>query len=190
VEFNRLPAMKKPVDIETLKQFFCFVELTPEEAREVASLLVKIDLKSGQTLFRRGDTCTAVYLVISGEVQIRIEGSNGSPHTLVTLGPGAILGEMGPLTNEPRGATSVAVADTHLAELPINAFRNGLERGDRWATKFLMATARVLAQRLAALNKETISMMAQLEKSRTQAKPPVEDELERLRRRLLTEWTF
>ena len=34
-----------------------------------------------------------------------------------------------------------------------------------WATKFLMATAKVLAQRLAALNKETISIMAQLEKS-------------------------
>jgi hypothetical protein len=186
VEFNRLPAMKRPVDTETLKQFFCFIELTQEEARVVAGLLGKIDLKSGRHCSGEGTLAPPCM----GEVQIRIEGSNGSPHTLVTLGPGAILGEMGPLTNEPRGATSVAVADTHLAELPINAFRNGLERSDRWATKFLMATARVLAQRLAALNKETISMMAQLEKSRTQPKPPVEDELERLRRRLLTEWTF
>jgi len=55
-------------------------------------------------------------------------------------------------------------------------------------TKFLIATARVLAQRLAALNKEAISVMAQLEKSKS--KVPAEDELERLRRRLLREWTF
>ncbi len=184
------PIMKPPIDAEMLKQFSCFVELTQEEALEVAGLLEAIDLGSGETLFRQGDACTAVYLVISGEVQIRIESSTQSPRSLVTLGPGAILGEMGPLTDEPRGATSIALRDTHLAELPFSALDAGLERGDRWATKFLMATARVLAQRLAALNKETISVMAQLEKSRSPTKPPFEDELERLRRRLLTEWTF
>ena len=182
--------MKPPVDAEIVKQFSCFAELTPEEAREVAGLLGMINLKSGETLFRQGDACTAVFLVISGEVQIRIESSTQSPRTLVTLEPGAILGEMGPLTDEPRGATSVALEDTHLAELPMSALSAGLERGDRWATKFLMATAKVLAQRLAALNKETISVMAQLEQSRSSIKPPAEDELERLRRRLLSEWTF
>ncbi|HEY5704888.1 MAG TPA: cyclic nucleotide-binding domain-containing protein [Terrimicrobiaceae bacterium] len=151
--------------------------LTSEEARDVTGLLGTIDLKSGETLFRQGDPCTAVYLVISGEVQIRIEASDQPPRTLVTLGPGAILGEMGPLTDEPRGATSIALKDTQLAQLPISALKTGLERGDRWATKFVMATARVLAQRLAALNKEAISVMAQLEKSKSKA--PAEDELER-----------
>ena len=169
-----------------LKRFFCFVDLTSEEAREVAGLLDTIDLENGETLFQQGEPSTAMYLLISGEVQIRIEGSDRSPRNLVTLGPGAIIGEMGPLTSEPRGATCIARTDTHLAQLPYSALNAGLERGDRWATRFLMATAKVLAQRLAALNKETLSIMAQLEKS----KIPVEDELERLRRRLLTEWTF
>ena len=120
-----------------------------------------IGLKSGETLFRQGDACTAVYLLVSGEVQIQIESSDQPPHTLALLGPGAILGEMGPLTDEPRSATCIALTDTHLAELPYSALNAGLERGDQWATKFLMATARVLAQRLAALNKEAIAVMAQ-----------------------------
>ena len=38
-------AMKPPVDAEMLKQYFCFVELTPEEAREVAGLLGAIELQ-------------------------------------------------------------------------------------------------------------------------------------------------
>lgn len=180
--------MNSPVDSEMLKQFFCFVDLTSEEARQVAGLLGTIELKSGETLFRQGEPSTAVYLLISGQVQIRIEGLNQSPHTLVTLGPGAILGEMGPLTGEPRGATCVALKETFLAQLPADALQSGFERGDRWSTKFLMATARVLAQRLAALNKETLSITSRLEKSRSS--PRAEDELERLRRRLLTEWTF
>ena len=180
--------MNSPVDSKVLRRFFCFADLTSEEARKVAELLSTIDLENGETLFQQGEPSTAVYLLISGEVQIRIEGSDRSPRNLVTLGPGAIIGEMGPLTSEPRGATCIARTDTHLAQLPYSALNAGLERGDRWATRFLMATAKVLAQRLAALNKETLSIMAQLEKSKS--KIPVEDELERLRRRLLTEWTF
>ncbi len=180
--------MNSPVDAEMLKRFFCFADLTSEQAREVAGLLSTIDLENGETLFQQGEPSTAVYLLISGEVQIRIEGSDGSLRNLVTLGPGAIIGEMGPLTSEPRGATCIARTDTHLAHLPYHALNAGLERGDRWATRFLMATAKVLAQRLAALNKETLSIMAQLEKSKSTLR--TEDELERLRRRLLTEWTF
>ena len=95
---------------------------------------------------------------------------------------------MGPLTSEPRGATCIACTDTHLAQLAYSALNAGLERGDRWATRFLLATAKVLAQRLAALNKETLSIVARLEKSKSEVR--AEDELERLRRRLLTEWTF
>ena len=44
------------------------------------------------------------------------------------LGPGAIIGEMGPLTNEPRGATCIARTDTHLAELPYRALNAGLAK--------------------------------------------------------------
>ncbi len=47
--------MKSPVNSEMLKQFFCFVDLTSEEAREVAGLLGTIDLENGETLFRQGD---------------------------------------------------------------------------------------------------------------------------------------
>ena len=180
--------MNSPVEAKVLKSFFCFADLTLEQAQEVAGLLSTIDLENGETLFQQGEPSTAVYLLITGEVQIRIEGSDRSPRNLVTLGPGAIIGEMGPLTSEPRGATCIARTDTHLAELPYRALNAGLERGDRWATSFILATAKVLAQRLAALNKETLSIMAELEKSKSDVR--TEDELERLRRRLLTDWTF
>jgi CRP-like cAMP-binding protein len=180
--------MNSPVDPEMLGRFFCFADLKSEEARQVAGLLSTIDLENGEALFLQGEPSTAVYLLISGEVQIRIERSDGSPHTLVTLGPGAIIGEMGPLTDAPRGATCLASTDTHLAELPYRALDAGLANGDRWASRFLMATAKVLAQRLAALNRETLSVITELEKSKTNVR--TKDELERLRERLLTEWTF
>jgi putative ABC transport system ATP-binding protein len=180
--------MNSAIDPEMLRRFFCFADLTSEEARQVAGLLSTIDLENGEMLFQQGEPSTALYLLISGEVQIRIDRSDGSRYNLVMLGPGAIIGEMGPLTDEPRGATCIARTDTHLAELPYRALDAGLAHGDRWASRFLRATAKVLAQRLAALNRETLSMVAELEKSKSSVR--TEDELERLRRRLLTEWTF
>jgi CRP-like cAMP-binding protein len=180
--------MNSAIDPEMLRRFFCFADLTSEEARQVAGLLSTIDLENGEMLFQQGEPSSALYLLISGEVQIRIGRSDGSRHNLVMLGPGAIIGEMGPLTDEPRAATCIARTDTHLAELPYRTLDAGLAKGDRWASRFLMATAKVLAQRLAALNRETLSMVAELEKSKSSVR--TEDELERLRRRLLTEWTF
>ena len=77
--------MNSPVDSEMLKRFFCFVDLTSEEARQVAGLLSTIDLENGETFFQQGEPSTALYLLISGEVQIRLKRSDGSPHNLVTL---------------------------------------------------------------------------------------------------------
>jgi CRP-like cAMP-binding protein len=176
--------MNSLVDSQMLKRFFCFVDLTSKEAREVAGLLDTIDLENGETLFRQGEPSTAVYLLISGEVQIRIEDQDRSPRTLVTLGPGAIIGEMGPLTSEPRGATCIACTDTHLAQLPYTALDTGLERGDRWATRFY-GDGKVLAQRLAALNKQTLSIMTQLE-NQSNFTWRIAGGL----RRRLPEWTF
>ena len=55
-----------------LKSFFCFADLTSEQARQVAGLLSTIDLENGEMLFQQGEPSTALYLLISGEVQIRI----------------------------------------------------------------------------------------------------------------------
>ena len=40
-----------------------------------------IDLKSGETLFPARNACTAVFILVSGEVQIQIESSDQPPHT-------------------------------------------------------------------------------------------------------------
>jgi CRP-like cAMP-binding protein len=124
-------------------------------------------------------------------VFIRLGTSVQDPRTLATLGPGAILGEMGPLVNAPRTATAITGAESHLWRIATAAFHQALQRGDAWATTFLLATAQVLARRLVGMNEELLKWSAELRQNLAQ--PPFRKavaEIEQLRARLMTEWTF
>ena len=56
--------MNSAIDPEMLRRFFCFADLTSEEARQVAGLLSTIDLENGEMLFQQGVPSSALYLLI------------------------------------------------------------------------------------------------------------------------------
>ena len=68
-------------------------------------------------------------------------------------------------------------------------FREAINRGDRWANKFLVVMSQVLARRLAAMNQELVALIVT---SRKDAKGQAIQvhELEQLRNRLFTQWSF
>jgi CRP-like cAMP-binding protein len=98
---------------------------------------------------------------------------------------------MGPLINTPRTATALAGAESQLWRISRTAFHEALQRGDAWATSFLLATAQVLGRRVIAMNEEMIKLSAELRQNFAQ--PQIRKavaEIEQLRKRLTTEWTF
>ncbi len=71
------------------------------------------------------------------------------------------------------------------------SFHEALENGDAWATSFLLATAQVLGRRVMAMNEELLKLSAELRPNLAQ--PQIRRavaEIEELRKRLTTEWTF
>lgn len=73
---------------------------------------------SGMVLAREGESGSAVYLIISGRVQVTKRGPDGASTTLAELGEGQIFGEMALVTESPRVATVVADTPVDLFELP------------------------------------------------------------------------
>src|ERR1700745_1408566 len=62
---------------------------------------------------------------------------------------------------------------------------------EAWATSLLLATAQVLGRRVAAMNQDLIKLSAELR--RNAPEPQIRKavaEIEQLRKRLMTEWTF
>jgi CRP/FNR family cyclic AMP-dependent transcriptional regulator len=183
--------MDKPIDSALVHRFSCFQSLDAEEIAVFATQLEEVQLQSGKILFRQGDPGDSIYLLVSGQMLIKLGAPAQDDRTLAMLGPGAILGELGPLVNTPRTATAITGAESHLWRISTSAFHNALQNGDTWATSFLLATAQVLGRRVMGMNEELIRLSAQLSQNLPQ--PQVRRavaEIEQLRKRLTTEWTF
>lgn len=66
---------------------------------------------AGETIVREGEQGDAAYIIVAGSCAIQKETPNGT-ETLMSIGPGAVFGEMAILTEGPRTATVVATEPT------------------------------------------------------------------------------
>lgn len=76
-----------------------------------------VHVKSGEVLFRQGDSRQTVYIVVSGRLRVLREDAMGETHVLGDMRRGETVGEMALITGEPRTATIVAVRDSVLVSL-------------------------------------------------------------------------
>jgi CRP/FNR family cyclic AMP-dependent transcriptional regulator len=183
--------MGNAIDSTLVYRFSCFQGLSAEQIAALATQLEEVHLEPGEVLFRQGDSGDAIYLLLSGQVLIKLGAPAQDGRTLATLGPGAIFGEMGPLINTPRTATGIAVAESRLWQISPRAFHDALQNGDAWAIRFLLATAQGLGRRLMSMNEELVKLSVELHQN--SAQPQIRKavaEIEQLRKRLTTDWTF
>ena len=183
--------MENTLDTFLVHRFGCLRSLNAEQIAVFATHLEEVRLRPGEVLFRQGDPGDSIYLLVSGQILIKLDATSQDERTLAMLGPGAILGEMGPLVNTPRTATAIAAAESHLWQISTRAFHDALQHGDAWAASFLLATAQVLGRRVIVMNEELVKLSAELRQNFAQ--PQIRKavaEIEQLRKRLATEWTF
>jgi CRP-like cAMP-binding protein len=183
-------SMSTAIDPAEVRRFHTFEGLDPAEAAVLAALLEPMRLPAGQAVFRQGDPGDAVFLLVTGQVEVKIAGPDGVERVVGSpLEPGTVVGVIGPLLDVPRTATITARTAVELWRLPRTACQTSLERRESWATKLLLETARVLARRLSAADREIGSLIADLQQGQAKSAGRVA-ELERLRGRLFNEWSF
>ncbi len=108
----------------------------------------------GAVIVRQGDTASAFYLILSGEVEVtHSAGADGSVLTsLATLGPGDVFGEMALLDDGTRSSSVTASTPTRCALLSRWDFREELRRSPEVAIRLLAILSRrirLLDERLA-----------------------------------------
>jgi len=70
--------------------------------------------KEDTVLFKEGETGREMYIIISGEVEIRKQTSSSTAKTLTVFREGDIFGEMALIDKKPRSATAVTTRPTRL----------------------------------------------------------------------------
>lgn len=103
---------------------------------------------AGETIFRRGDKGSELFVIQSGTVEIsRGEGEHRT--VMATLRQGAFFGEMSVLESMPRDADAVAVTDTELLVITQGGLLIRLRRDPTFALEMLHQ----LSGRVRVLNK-------------------------------------
>jgi len=92
-------------------------------------------VRGGEVLFHEGEQSRAVYFVTSGAFAVKKAGQR-----IATLGPQAVLGEMGALFERPRHATVVALEDSEVFEFKDFGEKLGSTQ-QRYALKVLQERA-------------------------------------------------
>ena len=101
------------------------------------------DFKAGDVIFRQGDPAQELFIVQSGEVEIRLGN-----RVLETLPQYSIFGEMALIDSAPRSATAIAASDAKLVSVSEKQFLFLISN----TPYFALNVMRVMARRLRAAN--------------------------------------
>src|SRR5687767_10102179 len=109
--------------IQTLSRLPLFTPLPEDALAALADVMQPGFLADGEVLFRMGDPGGAMFLIVSGVVQVVLENEqSGELQVLRQLGPGAALGDMSLIDQEPRTATVIAISPTEYLTLYTDDF--------------------------------------------------------------------
>ncbi len=127
---------------ETLASTPLFSGMSQEALEALVAELQLVQLVHGEALFHEGDPGDALYVIVEGEVSVQAEGP---PRVeMARLGPGAFLGEVALMTDQPRSATVTAIGDAELLRIDRATLSRVLaEHGD-----ILTAVLRFVRERL------------------------------------------
>ena len=101
------------------------------------------DFKAGDVIFRQGDPAQELFIVQSGEVEIRLGN-----RVLETLPQYSIFGEMALIDTAPRSGTAIAASDAKLVPVSEKQFLFLISN----TPYFALNVMRVMARRLRAAN--------------------------------------
>jgi voltage-gated potassium channel len=99
-----------------------FSGLTAPEIAEVMTKLRSSKIDAGTVICRRGEPAHSMYLIVDGEISLKLK------HQQIQLGPGHFFGEIAALRRTKRSATATAVVASRLLVLDAIDLRHLMER--------------------------------------------------------------
>ena len=100
-------------------------------------------ISAGQSLFLQGAPCAGLFVLLHGEVQVRVVGPQGHEHTLATFEPVRMFNEVAVLDGGANVGSALATQDSVVWHIAHSSFGDVLERYPSLG----VGLARVLAAR-------------------------------------------
>lgn len=141
-------AAESAIGPSELRNIGLFGALSDDVLEYLSTLLTVETPPAGATLFREGEDASAMFVVISGEVEVLKKSKRNMEARVAVLGPGDWFGEMSIVDVQPRSATVRALAPSRLLRVS-SADLDALYRHDlRSYAIIILNLARELSRRL------------------------------------------
>lgn len=171
------------MDFAGLQRFPLLKDFSAAEVRELFAAAVEQRLAPGAFICREGEPGGSLYFVVHGQVEVGKKMQDGTSLAITQLSDGALLGELSWITGAPYSASVQVTQDAIVVRLDGAELTQQLRKNATAGVKFMTALLQLLAGRLARMNDQMLESQTKLDGQK-------KGEIERLRERILRDWSF
>lgn len=132
--------------LDVFRQNYLVYGLPAERSDEIAGLAQFETKLANECLCEKGQKGSDLFVILDGRVNI----TSKHGEKLAELGPGAVIGEVALVDDQPRSANAVCITAVHYARLPAKELRNFMVNHKDVGFHMLANLSRVLSTRLRA----------------------------------------
>jgi SulP family sulfate permease len=173
------------IDLTALRTFPVLSDFSDMELADLFANASEQQLSPGSFLCREGEQDGHLYFLVSGEVEVTKRDAEGQAHRLAQLSSGTLLGELAWIMGTPCTASVVVRQQAQVVQLDGATLGKQLQARSPGAFKLGVALLRLLASRLMRMNEQFLAL-----DPKTNSISHKKSEIERLRERILHDWSF
>lgn len=133
-------------------------ELEKKQLDALASVATYVTFSEGATIFREGDASDLVYLIDSGEVELLTKVPGHDQVTILTLGPGQLLGWSSLFPPERKTASARTLGPTKAIAINATKMRELCQEDHALGCHIMWRVAEIISQRLRAARAQLLDM--------------------------------
>jgi CRP-like cAMP-binding protein len=148
---------RKPIDpVAFLSGLPLFRELDAATLARLAADTTRRPLKRGETLFRKGDAATGMFVVVYGGIRLVASSPARGRRLSGLVGPGASFGEPVMFLERPALVDAQASVDTLVLHVPKQALFDEIERSPKFARRMIAGLSRRIESLVRELDRQAI----------------------------------
>lgn len=118
-----------------------FSDLDPEDLSRIAVGARFLSVSKSEMLFRQGDPCDGLHIVIDGQIKLVFISIKGDEKVVDVIKPGQSFGEAATLMNRPHNVSAQAGCDSHLLLISRHSLLAEVESAPAFCKKMLTRLA-------------------------------------------------
>ena len=134
-------------DNASTEQVTILDDLSEDEWQMIVRSSRSINFKPGQVLLEEGEVDDAVYILVSGKVEVIGRHSFGRVKRIATIDEGSVFGEVAFFDHRPRSASVRAISEGRVLSISRRSFDKIAAWNPRLAQQLLFDLGNVLAHR-------------------------------------------